>query len=161
MSNVKSSNAPQSAPRWAMNVLWVSLAVFLVAISYILVEAGKYNAPKESIPRSNPQQSESQNTDSVEFKLACIAANGTVDSDCAEVQKFRRIVDSIQKNCGCSREQVGDIIVHTQNVLRSNGRNYPLLKLAEGLETAASDNRSGQSLNTIAATYTTLLLSNQ
>lgn len=132
MSNVESghtqrnSSTRTSAPKWASQLCWLLIASAILVLGGLAVISPK--------PESHPQQSESQYTESVEFKLACIAVNGTVDKDCAEVQEFRRIVDSIQKNSGCSREQVGDIIVHCQKVLRAKGQDYPLLKLANGHE---------------------------
>lgn len=48
MGNTESSSAQQPAPQWAVNVLWVSIVVFVIVISIIIVEAGKYNSPRQS-----------------------------------------------------------------------------------------------------------------
>lgn len=151
----KNGSTQTSAPKWASKLCWL-----LITATILILGGLAAMSPK---PQSRLQQSESQHAESVEFMLACIAANGTVDKDCTEVQEFRRIVDSIQKNSGCSREQVGDIIVHSQKVLRSKGKDYPLLKLANGLEVAVRQDRTGQSLNDIAAkyTYTILILNSE
>ena len=68
----------------------------------------------------------------IEYKLAVINANGFVPDDDITVTRFRYLLDSLQQKSGYSRQQIGDMTVKAQELIRSEyGKDVNLLDLME------------------------------
>ena len=71
-------------------------------------------------------------THTAEYKLAVISNGGYVKEDDITVKRFKYLLDSIQSMTNESYEDIGDMTVTTQNILRDKyGKKVNLLKLME------------------------------
>lgn len=81
----------------------------------------------------------------LEYKLAVINANGIVAEDDITVTRFRYLLDTLEIKSGYSRQQIGDMTVSAQELIRSEyGKDITVLDLMEKANSAMS---TGTDLN--------------
>jgi uncharacterized protein YraI len=75
--------------------------------------------------------------DSLEYKLACINKGYEVDEGDVTIARFRYLLDSIDSKTPESRQEVADMLVMGQQILRDKyGKEVNLLELTEGANKA-------------------------
>jgi len=72
-------------------------------------------------------------SDSLEYKLATINAGGYVSKDHVTVSQFRGLLDKLSSTYRENRQQVADISVKTQELLKENGVKESLFNIMKGL----------------------------
>jgi len=83
---------------------------------------------------SKPQQSAPQ-SESLEYKLAVINANGYVKKDHVSVRRFRYLLSTLDKRTIQSEQQLADMSVAAVTALREKyGKDISLLSFMEGMK---------------------------
>jgi hypothetical protein len=70
----------------------------------------------------------------VEYKLAIINKGGPISKNDITVTRFRYLLESLEKKCINSKQDIADVLVTAQNTLRDNyGIRVGLLSITEGI----------------------------
>lgn len=79
--------------------------------------------------------------DSLEYKLASINHGSPVEEDDVTIIRFRYLLDSLEKKTANSKQQIGDMSVKAQEVLKEKyGKEVSLLELIEQTDKAIPSN---------------------
>jgi len=116
--------------------------------------------PRTSEPSSRPAPTTAPATKpaperSLEYKLAVIHKGGYVAEDDPLVAQFGRALDRLEAKCPESRQQISDMGVKGQELLRNDGINEPLLDVFtnwwESIPADAEDGELGRCSDILAA----------
>jgi hypothetical protein len=78
----------------------------------------------------------------VEYQLAIINKGGPISKNDITVTRFRYLLDSLEKKCINSKQDIADVLVTAQNTLRDNyGIGVGLLSITEGINDRIPDYR--------------------
>ncbi len=70
----------------------------------------------------------------VEYKLAIINKGGPISKNDITVTRFRYLLESLEKKCINSKQDIADVLVTAQNTLKDNyGIRVELLSITEGI----------------------------
>lgn len=94
--------------------------------------------------------------ESLEYKLAVINAGGYVPKDHITVARFRSLLRQLSETYVENRQQVADMTVMAQKMLRKEGIEENLLNIIEGLNQLFSKPVENQKYAEYAAAYVTL-----
>lgn len=94
---------------------------------------------------------------SIEYQLAVINAGGFVEEDDETVQEFKRLLDKLEKKVVNSKQDIADIAVKAQEVLKDDGYNIELIQVMRDLNTAIPEELEDVKLEEIAAAYMVLI----
>ncbi len=94
---------------------------------------------------------------SIEYKLAVINTGGFIEEDDETVQEFKILLDKLEKKVVNSRQDIADIAVKAQEVLKDDGYNIQLIQIMRDLNTAIPEGLEGVKLEEIAAAYMVLV----
>lgn len=94
--------------------------------------------------------------DPIEYKLAVIDAGGFVPKDHITVARFRSLLNQLSKTYLEDKQQIADMTVTAQNLLRKEGIKESLLNIMEGLNRLFSKPLVNQKYAEYAASYVTL-----
>lgn len=95
-------------------------------------------------------------SDSLEYKLATINAKGYVSPDHLTVARFSRLLSQLSSTYVEDKQQIADMSVKAQQLLRDNGVEEDLLKIMEGLNQLFSRKIENQKYAEYASAYVTL-----
>jgi len=95
-------------------------------------------------------------SDSLEFQLATINQKGYVSKDHISVARFRRLLEQLSSTYVEDRQQIADMSVKAQQILRDNGIEESLLTIMEGLNQILSMKLENQKYAEYVAFYVTL-----
>ena len=94
--------------------------------------------------------------DPIEYKLAVIDAGGYVPKDHISVARFRSLLNQLSKTYIENSQEIADISVIAQNLLRQDGINESIKNIMEGLNVLFSVPVENQKYAEYAASYVTL-----
>lgn len=97
-----------------------------------------------------------QASESIEYKLATINAGGYVSKDHITVARFRSLLDQLSATFVENKNQIADMSVTAQNLLRKEGIEESLLNIMEGMNKLFSRKIENQKYAEYAAAYVTL-----
>ena len=92
----------------------------------------------------------------IEHKLAVINAGHYVEENSTTVSQFRNLLHSLSAKYTEDRQQIADMLVTAQNILRDAGIEETLLNIMQGMYKVLSSPIEKQSFAEYAAAYTTL-----
>jgi len=98
-----------------------------------IVASNQSDGPNASAEKHLPTQpAEPTSKDLIEYQLAVVNKGGYVREDDVTVTRFRYLLDQIQSKTGHSYQEIADMTVRAQNILRNEyGRTVNLLELME------------------------------
>lgn len=94
--------------------------------------------------------------ESLEYKLAVINAGGYVPKNHITVARFRSLLQQLSDTYVENRQQIADMTVTAQNLLRKEGIQENLLNIMEGMNQLFSKPVGNQKYAEYAAAYVTL-----
>lgn len=94
--------------------------------------------------------------ESLEYKLATINARGYVSRDHITVARFRSLLGQLSSAYVENKEQIADMSVTAQEMLRKDGIEESLLNIMEGLNQLFATRIENQKYAEYAAAYVTL-----
>ena len=97
-----------------------------------------------------------QASESIEYKLATINAGGYVSKDHITVARFRSLLDQLSATFVENKNQIADMSVTAQNLLRKEGIEESLLNIMEGMNKLFPRKIKNQKYAEYAAAYVTL-----
>lgn len=92
----------------------------------------------------------------IEYKLAVINAGGYVPKDHITVARFRSLLRQLSKTYVENRQQIADMTVMAQKMLRKEGIEESLLNIMEGMNQLFSTPIENQKYAEYSAAYVTL-----
>jgi hypothetical protein len=95
-------------------------------------------------------------SDSLEYQLATINAKGYVSKDHITVARFGRLLSHLSLTYVEDKQQIADMSVTAQQLLRRNGIEEDLLKIMEGLNQLFPRKIENQKYAEYSAAYITL-----
>ncbi len=126
---------------------------YVIVIPLFLYVIGKY--PLENNKPSKNTSNESASTRArnewkrelkkiksgpVEYKLAIINKGGPISKNDITVTRFRYLLESLEKKCINTKQDIADVLVTAQNTLRDNyGIKVGLLSITEGINDSIPD----------------------
>jgi len=93
---------------------------------------------------------------SIEYKLAVIDAGGFVPKDDLTVARFRSLLNQLSRTYVENKQQIADMTVTAQKLLRKDGVDESLLNIMEGLNQLFSKPLGNQKYAEYAVAYVTL-----
>jgi hypothetical protein len=94
--------------------------------------------------------------DPIEYKLAVIDAGGYVPKDHISVARFRSLLNQLSETYIENSQEIADMSVTAQNLLRKDGINESIRNIMEGLNRLFSVPVENQKYAEYAASYVTL-----
>lgn len=95
-------------------------------------------------------------SESHEYQLATINASGYVSKDHITVARFRSLLDQLSSTYVENKQQIADMSVKAQQLLKKDGVEESLLKIMEGLNQLFASRIENQKYAEYAAAYVTL-----
>lgn len=95
-------------------------------------------------------------SESLEYQLATINAGGYVSRDHITVARFRSLLDQLSSTYIENKQQIADMSVKAQQLLKKDGVEENLLKIMEGLNQLFASRIENQKYAEYAAVYVTL-----
>ncbi len=95
-------------------------------------------------------------SDSLEYKLATINAGGYVSKDNITVARFRSLLRQLELTFIENKQQIADMSVTAQNLLKKDGINESLLNIMEAMNQLFSRKIENQKYAEYASAYVTL-----
>lgn len=117
----------------------------------------KEDEVEEKIEAVEEAEGEKVEEYSIEYKLAVINSGGFVEEDDETVQEFKGLLDKLEKKVANSTQDIADITVKTQEVLKGDGYNIELIQVMRDLNTAIPEGLEDVKLEEIAAAYIVLI----
>ncbi len=112
--------------------------------------------PPAPAPAPAPIDSGGETASTIEYKLAVINAGHNVDVNNPTVSQFRNLLDSLSAKYVEGQQQIADMSVTAQNILRDAGIEENLLNIMQGLDIVIDSPIEKQGFAECAAAYTTL-----
>lgn len=79
--------------------------------------------------------------ESIEYKLACLNKGSTIDKDDITVNRFRYLLNTIERKTQNTQQQIADMTYKSQEVMRGKyGKDFSLLEIMEQANRAMPDN---------------------
>jgi len=94
--------------------------------------------------------------ETIEYKLACIDAGRRVDQDDIKVARFRSILRQLSETFVEDRQQIADMSVKGQQMLKQEGISETLLNIMEGMNQLFSTTVANQKYAEYITAYLTL-----
>ena len=95
-------------------------------------------------------------SDSLEYKLATINAGGYVSKDHITVARFRSLLNQLSATFVEDNQQIADMSVTAQNLLKKEGIQESLINIMEGMNQLFSRRIENQKYAEYSAAYVTL-----
>lgn len=106
---------------------WLFGLLIVLFVLLILTSLNDTNKPDSVEGISEPSEP-------LEYQLAVINEGGYVAKDDITVTRFRHLLETLDQKCFNSKQQIADIVVKAQEILRNNyGIEIKLLDLMEGV----------------------------
>jgi hypothetical protein len=102
-------------------------------------------------PSPHPQAQDG----SLEYKLAVINAGGIVSQDDPSIGQFRSLLGSIASKCPSSPEDIADVAVAAQKIMKEKGLADSLLEVMEALDRSIPPG-NGIDIKEVASAYVVL-----
>lgn len=99
--------------------------------------------------------------ESIEYQLATINAGGYVSKDHITIARFRSVLDQLSSTYIENKQQIADMSVTAQQLLKKAGVEESLLKIMEGLNQLFANRIENQKYAEYAASYVTLRIKGQ
>ncbi len=111
------------------------VALFILAGNYITEDKSIRNESTATQTRNERERElEKIKSGPVEYKLAIINKGGPISKNDITVTRFRYLLESLEKKCINSKQDIADVLVTAQNTLRDNyGIRVELLSITEGI----------------------------
>ena len=97
-----------------------------------------------------------QASELLEYKLATINAGGYVSKEHVTVARFRSLLNQLSVTFVEDKEQIADMSVTAQNLLKKEGVEESLINITEGMNQLFSKKIENQKYAEYAAAYVTL-----
>jgi hypothetical protein len=108
----------------------------------------------EPAPAAQPPNTQAAvNNESLEYKLAVIDSGGYVARDDLAVARFRSLLGQLDTKYVESPEEIANMSVKAQQVLRDKGISEPIRELMEGLNSVLDGPVGNQKYSEYAALY--------
>ncbi len=111
------------------------IAALVILVIIIAIINGRNRQPTVTPTQRPDKPTSTRASDSdkpLEYKLAVINANGFVPENDITVTRFRFLLETLQKKTGYTQQQIADVAVQSQNLIRSKyGKQVKLLELME------------------------------
>jgi hypothetical protein len=107
-------------------VMWGAVVIGVLMVLLVIVVAPKTDKG------TSASSSTAQSNEPLEYQMAVINAGGYVSHDDVTVTRFAYLLDTLTSKTSNTRQQIADLTVNGQNVLRSKyGKDVKLLDLME------------------------------
>ncbi|MCK4430984.1 MAG: hypothetical protein KAW19_06745 [Candidatus Aminicenantes bacterium] len=110
---------------------------------------------KKRIPSSSAKITQPK-TESIEYKLATINAGGYVPKDHVTVNRFRNLLNQLSKTYVENQQQIADMSVRAQQILKERGISESLLNIMQGMNQIFPRKVENQKYAEYSAAYLTL-----
>ena len=126
--------------------------VFLGFLIYVLVGLASKSSNSGTADRGIPEST------TLEYQLATINAGYRVESYDPTIAQFSSLLDSLERKCANSRQQIADATVAAQDLLRKKGVKLKLIDVMRNLNDAIPEEAAGSKLSIaeVAAAWVTL-----
>ena len=133
---------------------YLLLLIAVIVVVFIIIFSPK--GEKENKKAESSSKSYSEADSPIEYKLAVIDAGGYVSKDHITVARFRSLLEQLSKTYVEDKQQIADMTVTTQNLLRKEGIQENLLDIMEGLNRLFAEPVENQKYAGYAVQYVTL-----
>jgi len=140
----------------AFKIFLITIGAFILIIIILGIFTLEENESEQKAIKSKPEPPKPQpKPESMEYMLATID-KGYVSSDDIIIARFRSLLQQLDSTYVESKEQIGDMTVGTQKLLKDEGVKETLLNIMEGMNSLFSKRIENQKYAEYASAYAVL-----